>query len=119
VEVYIRNKNSYQGKGEFIGRPSPLSNPIHITEDISRETAVYEYSKYIKKEIRKRSPKIIFELERLFSILIKEQRLNLICFCSPKLCHGHLLKEILLNKIYYGYWLVDDYIGMQIGDKKV
>lgn len=119
MQIIVRNKNTYIGKGEFIGRPSPLENPFRITRSRSRSTAISMYAEYITDAIMNEGfasvhhEEIISELNRLFKILIDNQRLILICYCSPLECHGDVIKQLLLNKYHYGFWLVDKKIGIE------
>ena len=106
VEIYVKNKSTYSGDGEYIGRGSPLGNPYKITDVTPRHVAINEYEIWIKDCICKNFKSILDELERLFNILIKNQKLILICHCSPKLCHGNIIKQLLINKYYHGSWLL-------------
>jgi hypothetical protein len=118
VEINIRNKNTYSGEGEFIGRPSPLENPYKITKSRSRRTAIVMYAQYITDAIMNEGfasedhEEIISELNRLFKILINNQKLDLICYCSPLECHGDIIKQLLLNQYHTGFWLVNKKIGI-------
>lgn len=113
VEIYIRNKKTYNGEGEYIGRPTVLSNPFIITKNQHRHTTIDRYAIWLKDAIKHNAPEVLTELERLFSILKDKQKLNLICWCSPKLCHGDIIKQVLINKYHYGSWLVDFNIGVR------
>lgn len=118
ANIYIKNKNHSNSYGEYIGRGSPLGNPFKISGNRTRNIAILEFGVWIKESILNKKEYFfkqedtINELTRLFNILIKEQELNLICYCSPKLCHGNIIKQLLLNKYYHGTWLVNDEIGI-------
>lgn len=88
--------NKYHGiKGEYIGRGSPLGNPYKINNYMTREQCIINYEEYIIRELEKENKEILNELIRLFNIALK-QELNLVCYCSPKPCHGDIIKKILL-----------------------
>jgi len=118
VEINIKNKKTYNGDGEYIARPSPLGNPFKISKNFDRHKAISYYANYLKDVIINEEQasidreSILSELERLFSILIDQQNLNLICWCSPLPCHGNIIKQILLNKYYLNKWLDDNKIGI-------
>jgi hypothetical protein len=118
VEINVKNKNTYSGEGEFIGRPSPLENPFRISETQSRDVSIHRFAFYLLEILSNEGhcaylhDEITFELTRLFSILIDNQKLNLICYCYPKLCHGNVIKQVLLNKYHCGTWLIDGKIGI-------
>lgn len=93
-------------EGEYIGRPSPLGNPFGWQEDhpdatrvSNREEAIACYREWLMSHIRTRTPRIVNELERLGAIALRDGRLTLRCWCSPKPCHGDVLRKILLEAI--------------------
>lgn len=89
--------NKHHGvQGEYIGRGSPLGNPYPITTESPREVVIDKYVDYINERLKQNDPVILKELSRLYNIA-KVQPLNLMCFCSPKLCHGDVIKHILVN----------------------
>ena len=94
VNKYVHNE------GEYIGRGSPLGNPYPITATASRETVINQYREYLNREIQSGNRVIIDELTRLFEIA-KVRELKLKCFCSPKPCHGDVIKDVLM-KAYEG-----------------
>jgi len=107
LEIKIRNKNTYSGKGEYVGRGSPLGNPFKITKTQPRHMAIDMYGVWLKEVIINEGQSVMAELDRLFQILIKEQSLTLICYCSPKLCHGDIVSYFLCNKYHTGDWFTE------------
>jgi len=108
--INIKNKSTYSGKGEYIGRGSPLGNPFKITEVMLRHMVIDTYAVWLRDHIITEEDIILAELNRLFNILLCEQKLILICHCSPKPCHGNIIKQVLENKFYTGKYLVDNKI---------
>lgn len=112
--INIKNKKTYSGEGEYIGRGTPLGNPFKINKMQSRKIAVYQYVRYLEEILNQEGQlaylydEVVEEFERLFSILIKNQKLNLICHCSPELCHGNIVRLVLMNKYHEGDWLLKD-----------
>ena len=79
----------------YIGRPSKWGNPFSHKEGTlakykvnSREEAVSEFEKWIK------NGEGLYLLESIHELKGKV----LGCWCSPQLCHGHILEKIA-NKI--------------------
>jgi hypothetical protein len=105
VNIKIKNKKTYQGEGFYIGRPSPLGNPFRITKTQTREDAIRRYSIWLKEQIL-HNPDILKTLDGLFSHLINNQSLTLVCWCSPESCHGDVIKQFLLNKYYHGEYII-------------
>lgn len=109
MDIIILNKNSEDcPEGEYIGRGSPLGNPYFFGESQhkgakykvkDRKEAIEKYEKYLRDKIAKRDNEICAELNRLYYKLKKEEFLNLICYCAPLMCHGHIIKKILFEVI--------------------
>ena len=62
----------------FVGRPSKWGNPYKV-ELNGREKAVELYEQYLTKN------------SRLMAALPELVGKDLVCFCSPLLCHGNVL----------------------------
>lgn len=97
----------------YIGRPhsrlglvgSVLHNPIKITKAVSRETAIMEYWKFMKSVLgtnpaylNAKGIAIQDEFRRLVHLSLEYERLILWCWCSPRACHGHVLRELILAR---------------------
>lgn len=66
----------------YIGRGSKWGNPFIIGKDGDRETVVKMYCEWILEQ-----PKLLDDIKDLVNK-------DVVCFCAPRLCHGHVLKEI-------------------------
>lgn len=109
VEINVKNKKTFKGEGVYIGRPTVLSNPFKITEDQTREISIQRFGHMLINAVHvKKNPTFMHELRKLEAHLIEHQKLNLICHCSPKACHGDLIKQVLLNKFHINYWLIKE-----------
>lgn len=67
----------------YIGRPSKWGNPFPVTEEQSREVAIFKYKEYLNanpflKDAARRELK----------------GKNLVCSCAPRPCHGDVLLMI-------------------------
>ena len=69
----------------YIGRPSKWGNPFSIGKDGDRGQVIEKYKNWIINQ-----PELMKSLPEL-----KDKTLG--CWCSPKPCHGDILKE-LVNK---------------------
>ena len=65
----------------YIGRPSQYGNPFKIGQDGTREEVIEKYRQYVEAH-----PGLLEEIRKL-------KGKNLVCFCSPKPCHGEVLLE--------------------------
>ena len=91
-EIQVVNKKTYLGKGEYIGRPSPLGNPFFMKDESYRDSVCNQYKLWLEKN--KNIPAIRKELLRLLNIA-KKGPLVLICWCAPKRCHGESIRDML------------------------
>jgi hypothetical protein len=80
--------NKYRDKipadAVYIGRGSRWGNPFIIGRDGTRQEVVEKYGVWICD-----NPKLLAHLSELVGH-------DLVCFCSPLLCHGNVL-EILIE----------------------
>jgi len=67
----------------YIGRPGPWGNPFEIGKDGTREEAIQRYREWILSE-----PLLMQEIGSLRGKILG-------CWCSPKLCHGDVLIELV------------------------
>ena len=67
----------------YIGRPSLWGNPFIIGKDGSRDEVIEKYRVWIYNQ-----PDLI----KKSKMQLKGK--NLVCFCSPLPCHGHILRDI-------------------------
>jgi len=65
-----------------------------------RTKVIKEFEVYFNESIKDKSCSLYKEVVRIYRIAQKED-VKLECFCSPKRCHGDIIKEFLdsqLNK---------------------
>ena len=67
----------------YIGRPSKWGNPYKLSED-SRDELIKHYKDYLENSNLK---------EKLYILANKK----LVCFCTPKKCHGNVLVELFIK----------------------
>lgn len=68
----------------YIGRPSKWGNPFMIGKDGSREEVIEKYKNYLTKE----RPDLMKQLGEL-------KGKDLVCWCAPLGCHGHVLLDLV------------------------
>lgn len=88
----------------YIGRPSCLGNPFSHLENTKadfkvkdREEAVALYEAWLKEQLRENA-EVRKEMTNLYNKWREDGELNLICWCSPKRCHGDVIKEFLTRR---------------------
>lgn len=88
------------GRDVYIGRPSPLGNPFAIDIDGTREEVVAKYKVWLNQQIAHvasddpRRP-INDILDTLVNAHRDGEDINLVCWCSPKQCHGDVVKAFI------------------------
>ena len=94
MTIEIKNKRTYRGKGEYVGRPSPLGNPFKIGNlDGNREEVIKKYKEWLRRNITNKS--VADEMSRLIKIYKQEDCLTLICWCSPLPCHADVIARYI------------------------
>ncbi len=78
-----KDEFSYSSDTVYIGRPSKWGNPFQIGVDGDRDTVVEKYKNYL-----------LGNQSLLSAVKAELKGKNLVCFCSPKPCHGDVLLEI-------------------------
>ena len=68
----------------YIGRGSKWGNPFVIGRDGDRDAVCEQYEEYLAAQIDSGTVRI----EELAALHGKD----LVCFCAPKRCHGHILE---------------------------
>lgn len=90
-------QNIYIGRGSK--NSSPLGNPYPILANRTRDQACDLYEQYLKKQIAKKTPDILKELNRISRIVMKGENVNLQCYCKGKRCHGMTIRRVILEAI--------------------
>jgi hypothetical protein len=103
--IIVRNKETYGGPGFYIGRPSILGNPFSCKEKSlarfkvgSDEEAVARYWEYM---IIRYCANDEFK-DAIDEILVHARinpETNIICWCSPNVCHGDCIKDFVEDLI--------------------
>lgn len=98
-EVYVGRRWTSRDRKRFLVG-SILANPYRINRDDSNRREVIElYRKWLWVHIcdgRAGNPNSVWqELLRLVKIYRESGSLYLSCWCSPKLCHGQVIKVAL------------------------
>lgn len=82
---HLRSCGPLQDHGQYIGRGSPWGNPFLATEH-GRERCLELFEEYAWRRLQ-RDPSWLAPLVGY----------DLLCFCSPKHCHGHILRRLVLT----------------------
>lgn len=95
----VNRKDGVQTNDIYIGRGSPLGNPFAMRDssDMERIRVINAYRTHIIEKISGEDKDIamINELNRIINLVSSGNDVRLGCFCSPKACHGDIIKEII------------------------
>lgn len=112
--ILVRNKKTYNGKFEtvLIDRTTRFGNPLFMNDESERDIVIERFAYMLKSAIKKCVPDMISALQflemKMYEAVKRNEPLVLLCHCYPKKCHGDIYKQMLLNKYYKNYWLVDE-----------
>lgn len=102
--ITVVNKH-HGAQGIYVGRGSALGNPYssnsalsHTITAESREHSVAMYEKWLRNMIKMKDPAVTGMLNSIWS-KAKQENVNLVCFCAPKLCHADIIKKIIEEKL--------------------
>lgn len=74
----------------YIGRGSRWGNPFVIGKDGNRDEVINKYRNRLLFYYQQSMETFDEELIKALAALHGK---NLVCFCAPKRCHGHILEE--------------------------
>lgn len=86
-KVLNKYKDTLPKRAVYIGRPSKWGNPYVIGADGTRDEVVDKYEEFLEKH-----PKLMEEARKELA------GRDLVCFCSPRRCHGDVLLRIANQK---------------------
>lgn len=78
--LYIGRENNQLGLER-----SPLANPFPVGKHMTRKQAVKRYRRWLHNKILQENQEILRYL------LFMPDDINLVCYCAPKTCHGHVI----------------------------
>ena len=110
----VNNKTHKPTADDFyIGRGSCMGNPYHHKESKhpqalfkvdTVEEAICGYERYINGAILSGDPVICDFVNNLIIRELTNLDSNLVCFCSPDICHGDVVKRYVESKKYCINW---------------
>jgi len=113
--INIVNKRSHVMNDHtfYIGRGSPLGNIYYFKESShaqakfkvnSVEIAIAKYKEYLNSEIACGNPQICDAINELIIKKLRNEEIDLLCYCFPLPCHGNIIKDKVENSKYCINW---------------
>lgn len=106
MNVLVVNMKKFRGTCFRIDRTSPLGNeythlPLHLTRATfqvkTRSEAVTEGFNHIVRKIKSGDKETIDYLTAILESFHRGEEVILGCWCDPLPCHGHPLREAILD----------------------
>lgn len=79
----------------YIGRGSGLGNPWPITKTDSRDAVCDRFAEYLAKKVEANDPSVCAELNRIVNCMHDFRKVELVCFCAPRRCHGESIRDTI------------------------
>ena len=90
----------YIGRGSYGKKGSVLGNKFVVGKDGNRNEVVEKYRKWLWVEFKKKS-KVYEELVRIGRKVKNGEKVDLVCWCAPKRCHGDVVRNCIK-------WMIKD-----------
>lgn len=91
-QVYIGRENSYvHMDGCALGNP-------YDEKTYGRDECLRRYRWWLGEALSRKNRAVRDEMNRLWRLWREHGKLDLICWCAPKACHGDTIKSRLLQK---------------------
>lgn len=74
----------------YIGRPSILGNPFAMTAESDRSEVIEKYRLWLWRQIQLKG-RVYKELIKIALLVLAGKKIRLVCYCSPKPCHGDIV----------------------------
>ncbi len=81
-KVLNKREHGIPARAIYIGRGSKWGNPFRIGPDGDRATVIAKYEEWIADQ------------HNLLRALDELRGRDLVCFCAPLPCHGHVLQKL-------------------------
>jgi len=107
INIVNKKNHSVTDYDYYIARPNILGNPFSHKKSVyadyyveSRDIAIDNYREWLKYQLSENNVEIINELKKLQDFYNRHDDINLVCWCSPKRCHGEVIKDFLNGELF-------------------
>ena len=91
----IRTHKNDSTIGIKIDRSSVLGNPFYMSDESKRDLVCDNYQEYFDQKVQSNTDvKFMNELRRIYELSLTSD-ITLLCWCSPKRCHGETIKRYI------------------------
>jgi len=100
--IRIENIRTYEGKGFYVGRSTPLGNPYPLS--MGRMESIDAFGKFLREILteRRQRPSTLRYFFFLRNELLINNEITLLCHCSPLPCHALEIGKCLISTIREG-----------------
>ena len=87
-QIYIGRQYKHQ-------KASVLANPFRVGKDGDKPEVIQKYRRWLWQEFNKNGA-VTQELEKILNRLENGEKIELVCWCAPGICHGDIIKKCLI-----------------------
>lgn len=106
IEVVNKRDCVESGLRFYVGRPSPLGNPLVVGRDGTRADVIEGYRSWLQKMIFANDTGVMCALGQIEIAAKRNPKIELVCWCAPLSCHADVLAEVIQRRIDTGRWSV-------------
>jgi len=78
-----------------IDRGTPLGNPFKMKDESERDRVIAKYRVWLWQKIQDHDAQVLAELKKIIHIEKVKGVVYLGCWCSPKKCHGSVVRNCI------------------------
>lgn len=101
--IQVRNRHTYSGPGDYMGRGTIFGNKagvkkypgVEVVVD-SVDEAIKWYADWLRDQYRQKG-KVYDALMKYAQKFLRGEKINLICSCAPKPCHCDVIKSAIIG----------------------
>lgn len=79
----------------LIDRRTPVGNPYPLDDEAERDEVCDKYQVWFDGKVKAEDPKVMAYLNTMKEYLARQGKIILLCWCSPRRCHGETIKKWL------------------------
>lgn len=104
--ITVVNQNHHKPTNDldiYVGRGSPLGNPMRINHRNTREDALLYYRGWLTTKLKEKDEMVCGRMNSIFRAAKRAKdanmNVNLVCYCAPSPCHADFIKQLIEEKL--------------------
>ena len=91
----VLNRHHGNPKGQYIGRGTPLGNPLKVEKGRTRRQAIEQFRKWAINALADERHPFTVAAREIKARHDAGEDVRLICSCKPDNCHGDIIVELI------------------------